>query len=659
MRHGESDSNVTSVCSSDANYPHHLTDLGRSQVRESAMKLVDKGITRIYTSPFVRTRESSRIVAETLGLTEDHIVVDDRLHELNFGDFHLQPFEDFMKYRESEMQMMEHRLPGGESYQDAKNRVGDFLYDIDSHNRDEKILIVAHGVVPEVIVGIIEGADAKRSRELISPSYMEKGMVREFDFVPLPHNEHYELDPHRPYIDEIVLVSKDGRDMHRVKEVADVWLDSGAMPFAQFAEERASNDISNISYPADFIAEAIDQTRGWFYTLLAEGVLMGKGTPFKNAICLGHLLDKDGKKMSKSVGNVVEPWAQMEKYGVDALRLWMYSVNQPGDSKNYDEKTVDELVKKVFLLLENCYVFYNTYKVDDLSISKAKGIASHSQNILDVWVLSLLHKMIQEGTHSLEAYDTFRSARLIREFANDFSTWYIRRSRDRFKSEDEVDRFNAIATTKYVLYELSRYMAPFTPFFAEDMYLRVTEDLEKESVHLENWPESETVSEELERESVLGKMTDVRKLVTLGLEARQKAGIKVRQPLQELRISNYQLDIGHLELLKDEINVKEIVFDKSIPDDAAVLDTNITHELKEEGIVREFMRAVQDLRKEKGLTPKDEIILSLDTNNTVRGIFEKHADDIKKTVLASDIRFEGNDGKEIKIEDVEIKVKFV
>ena len=660
MRHGESDSNVGNICSSDPNYPHHLTEKGKEQVRASAELLKDKGITRIYTSPFVRTRESSRIVAETLGMGEENIVVDDRLHELNFGDYHLQSFDDFMKYRQNHMLTMGDKLPGGESYQDAKDRVGDFLKEIESTVSNEIILIVAHGVVPEVIPGIVEGADAKRSRELVSPSYLEKGEMREFAVSSLPRNNHYELDPHRPYIDEVVLISpKSGKEMRRIKEVADVWLDSGAMPFAQDADTRRENTFDGISYPADFISEAIDQTRGWFYTLLAEGVLMGRGTPYKNVICLGHLLDKDGKKMSKSLGNIVEPWGQMDKYGVDALRMWMYTVSQPGDSKNYDEKTVDEIVKKVFLILSNCIVFYETYKGEATYENSAEEVAKSSSNILDKWVIALFHKMLGDGTGALDAYDTFRSARAIRDFCNDFSTWYIRRSRDRFKSDDVEDRNNALATTQYILTEFSKYLAPFAPFFAEEMYLKVTEGMSMESVHLEDWPKGESVSEELERENILTKMENIRKLVTLGLEARQRAGIKVRQPLAKITITNHEFDSQYLDLLKDEINVKEVLFDKSLPEDGAVLDTEITAQLKEEGIVREFTRSIQDLRKENGLTPKDRIVLSLDVNNTAQEVLEKYLSEIKSVVQADEVRFESNDGQSVNIEGLDIKVKFV
>ena len=219
-------------------------------------------------------------------------------------------------------------IVGGESYLDAKKRFGDFLYDIDSKHTGETILVVTHGIGLETVEALIEGADMVRSKEIIDTSVYETGAVLEFAFVPLPHNHNFEIDLHKPFIDDVVLVSDSGTELHRVKEVMDVWFDSGSMPFAQ------DSDISKIDkgvkgtlhkhlYPADFISEAIDQTRGWFYTLHAIGVLMGKGKAYKNVICLGLILDKEGKKMSKSQGNAVNPWELIDKYGVDPLRFWM------------------------------------------------------------------------------------------------------------------------------------------------------------------------------------------------------------------------------------------------------------------------------------------------------------------------------------------------
>ena len=244
-------------------------------------------------------------------------------------------------------------LPGGENYNDTRIKVGEFIYDLEKKFFHKNILIVTHESPAWLMFSVAQGLDIKSCVKLsgMGESFLENSEFKELDFVPLPHNENYELDLHKPFIDQVVLVDKKGNELKRVKEVMDVWFDSGAMPFAQdhypFENKKW---VETKGYPADFISEAVDQTRGWFYTLLAIGVLMDRGTPYKNVICLGHVLDSKGKKMSKSLGNTIDPWQMMDKYGADSLRLWMYTVNQPGDSKNFDEKTVDEVVKKINLV---------------------------------------------------------------------------------------------------------------------------------------------------------------------------------------------------------------------------------------------------------------------------------------------------------------------
>lgn len=433
--------------------------------------------------------------------------------------------------------------------------------------------------------------------------------------------------------------------MVRVKEVMDVWFDSGAMPFAQdhypFDFPKKLFGGKKLSYPADFISEAIDQTRGWFYTLHAIGVLMGKGSAYKNVVCLGHILDAEGKKMSKSIGNVVDPFLAMEKYGADPLRFWMYSVNQPGESKNFDERTVDDVVKKVFNLLSNVLSFYLLYASDLKAISH-KLKATH---ILDLWIVARLAQLTKEVTDGLERYKFFEPTRAIRDFIADLSQWYVRRSRERMKgimSNDLGMREGAEAaliTTRYVLLELSKLMAPFTPFFAESLYRGVGG--EKESVHLEDWPKGGSVNE-----GILRDMEEVRKEVSSALEARAKANIKVRQPLSKLQVESRVLQ-GKGELLalvRDEVNVKEITFGGKL-----VLDTTITPELREEGELREAIRAIQELRKEKGLKPGELAILSTSSKVSETGLVKKFEAEIKKTASLSEIKH-GNSSEDYILE---------
>ena len=365
---------------------------------------------------------------------------------------------------------------------------------------------------------------------------------------------------------------------------------------------------------------------------------MGKGKAFKNVICLGHLLDAQGKKMSKHIGNVVNPWDMMDKYGADALRFWMYSINQPGDPKNFEEKTVDEMVKKVFNLASNVAAFYKMYEEKN-SKDQKPNIKNESQNVLDQWIIARLNQLVENVTTNLDKYTLLEPTRAIRDFIGDLSQWYLRRSRDRFKGGDsdneKADKEAALATTKEVLLSLAQIMAPFTPFFAEELYQNVGG--EKESVHLEDWPTVGKINEQL-----LKDMETVRTIASRGLEARMAAKINVRQPLAALRIKNNgslrQLaeadSAGLIELIKDEVNVKKVVFNAPLETEVA-LDTTITPALKEEGDLRELLRKIQDLRKEKGLSVGDKASLVVPAE--LKSLVDKFGAEIKKATNLTSI----------------------
>jgi isoleucyl-tRNA synthetase len=436
---------------------------------------------------------------------------------------------------------------------------------------------------------------------------MKNGEVFKLEPHFLPHNENFDLDLHKPYIDEVE-IEHDGETYKRVKEVMDVWFDSGSVPFAQ--------DPDNVRYPADFISEAIDQTRGWFYTMHAIGVLMEKGRAYKNVICLGLILDKDGKKMSKSVGNVVNPWEMFNKYGADVLRLWMYSVNQPGDAKNFDERSVDEIQKRIFNLLDNVYAFYELFRDESVENNEPLDLT----NPLDQWIMARQAELIRGMENSLDDYKLLEPVRSVREFIDDLSTWYVRRSRDRIKDGDK----NAKRVLYAVLKNISLVLAPFAPFAAEELYQKLRKGEEPTSVHLCNWPDAEKIDNE---QKVLEEMQEVRRLVTLALEARSKANLKIRQPLSDLKVKT-DLPDDLLGIIRDELNVKNVSVDKNLIEDVS-LNTVLTPELVEEGRVRELIRSIQDERKEKGLKPSD--IMEYSVPDTEKELFTKYGDDIKKT----------------------------
>ncbi len=644
MRHGEAENNVKNILSSKPDDPHNLTENGKGQVRQGAQSLKGKNIDLIISSDFIRTKQTAEISAEVIGLPKDKILFDPRIREFNAGDFDGQNITAYHVFIGSFLNGFVKTPPRGENYYEVKRRVGDFLYDLESRYSGKNILIVSHETPLWAMFSVASGLDVEQSIKIHGErdDFIKNAEVRQLDFSILPHNNEYELDLHRPYIDEVRLpcarpaCRRAGGEMRRVKEVMDVWFDSGSMPFAQdhypFENKRLIDGglfHKAGGYPADFISEAIDQTRGWFYTLHAVGTIMGKGRAFKNVICLGHVLDAEGKKMSKHIGNVLDPWAMMDAYGADALRFWMYSVNQPGEPKNFDEKTVDEIIKKVFNLISNTAAFYKMYADDEVTP------ASDSDNVLDRWIIARLNQLIANATTNLDKYVLLEPARAVRDFAADLSQWYIRRSRDRFK-ENGPDKRAALATTKYVLLTLAEAMAPFTPFFAEELYQSVGG--EKESVHLEDWPVKGLVDGD-----VMTGMEFVRSLASMALMQRMENKIPVRQPLSLLRVKHNGKvpdfwNKGFERILMDEINVKGVRFDESLgQDDPPVkLDTAITPELKEEGDLRELIRKIQDLRKEKGLSVGDRVSLVIPAE--FKALVEKHHSEIKKATNVSDIK---------------------
>ena len=631
VRHGEAENNINDICNSDPTKIYHLTEKGRKDVAVVAQKI--KTADAIYISPYLRIKETTDIIANRIGYEKKNIKEDGRLAELDFGDFDGKSYSSYLAYDEKSLASYDTALPGGESYSDAKKRFADFLYDIDAKHQKKRIVVVTHGIGLEVIAAAIEGADLKRSKEIIDLYTPKPSEILRFDFVSLPHNTNFELDLHKPYIDDIVL-EKDGEEYRRVKEVIDVWFDSGAMPFAQNAEDRKEpGDFSKISFPADFISEALDQTRGWFYTLHAISVLLGRGAAFRNVICLGLLMDKNGKKMSKSIGNIVDPWDEMNKYGVDALRLWMYSVNQPGESKNYDEKSVEEINRRLFNILDNVYSFLELYaggKKSDLKNSKRSDLEKPA-NILDQWILTRLNELIQLTTSKLDAYNLIDPVRAFRDFVDDLSTWYLRRSRERIKNGDQ----EAIKTLRYVLKTFAKILAPFAPFAAEDLYQKLRADDDVESVHLEVWP-SVNKGQTLSTDSqglTLENMKITRTITSLALEQRQKANIKVRQPLASLKVKSQISNLGeeYLELIKDEINVKEIMSDPNLESEVS-LDTAITPELEMEGRMRDLVRVIQDIRKKRGLKPGEKMAYKVGLED--KELFTKYSNEI---IRATDI----------------------
>lgn len=337
-----------------------------------------------------------------------------------------------------------------------------------------------------------------------------------------------ELDLHRPYVDEITFKNpKTGNLMRRVPEVIDVWFDSGAMPFAQWGYPMNNQAMFEAQYPADYICEAVDQTRGWFYSLHAISAMVNNSVAFKNVISLGHILDEEGKKMSKSKGNVVDPWSVFNTAGADAFRWYCYTASPPGEPRRFSERLVSEVISKFYLTLWNTYSFFVTYA----NIAKwnpndvQPPIAE--RDVLDRWLLAALHDLVRDTTDAFENYDVPRATRPIQAFLDEVSNWYVRLTRDRFWEEDPA----VFATLYEVLVTVSKLIAPTMPFLSEEIYRNLVVPMDAnapESVHLAMWPEFD---EALIDQKLLGDMRVAQKLVNLGRAARESVGIGVRQPL--------------------------------------------------------------------------------------------------------------------------------
>ncbi len=375
-----------------------------------------------------------------------------------------------------------------------------------------------------------------------------------------------ELDLHRPYVDEIAFPNPDGKGgtMRRVPEVIDVWFDSGAMQVAQWAYPRKNSESFEEQHPADYICEAVDQTRGWFYSLHAIAAMLFETVAYKNVISLGHILDEHGQKMSKSKGNTVDPWAVIDQNGADAFRWYLYTSGPPGEPRRFSEKLVNEVIKKFWSTLWNTYSFFVTYANIDGWTPARTAPPPQDRGLLDRWLLAELHQLIQTVTDAFENYDAINATRPIEDFVERVSNWYVRLSRDRFwKSEQDDDKLSAYATLYETLTALAKLLAPTMPFLSEAIYRNLVAEQEgspNDSVHLAAWPQYD---ESLLDETLIEEMALARRLVSLGLAARNAARIGVRQPLAGAQfamrdVSEAPIVERYSQLMMSALNLKSV-----------------------------------------------------------------------------------------------------
>lgn len=463
-----------------------------------------------------------------------------------------------------------------------------------------------------------------------------------------------DMDLHRPYIDEVTYsCPKCGGKMVRQPEVIDCWFDSGSMPFAQWHYPFENEEEFKQSFPADYISEAVDQTRGWFYSLHALSTLLFGQPCYKNVICLGHILDAQGEKMSKTHGNVVDPWAVLDSSGADALRWYMFTAAPPGNVRRMSPDMVVEVMRNFLMTLWNTYSFFVIYANIDNFTPEKKTVAPVSD--LDKWLLSSLNKLVQDVDTLLDNYDPTTAGRKIESFVNDLSNWYIRRSRRRFwKSQNDDDKVSAYNTLYQALVTLSKILAPFIPFVAEDIYQNLVRNVDKqapESVHLAEWPQADA---SLIDEDIISATDLAMKVCSMGRAARSKSRVKVRQPLPAVVVKTRSS--GEKEMLTklcpqilDELNVKNIEFCAEDMQDGKELScaiegdyqvgvrTELTSELINEGLAREIVRRLQTMRKTYGLEIADHIVTYYQSNEQIDEMMKKHSDYISQETLSEKI----------------------
>jgi len=455
------------------------------------------------------------------------------------------------------------------------------------------------------------------------------------------------IDLHKHLIDKIEVPCKCCRMMKRIPDVLDTWFDSGSMPYAQQHYPFENKKKFEEGFPAKFIAEGVDQTRAWFYYLHVIAAAVKGDKAFENVIVNGIVVAADGKKMSKKLGNYTEPEKIMEQYGADALRYYLLiSPVMQAENIGFNDSGVKEAMQKVVMLLNNIVSFYELYQAENTEK------IHNSDNVLDKWLLAKLNTLIDEVTKQMEAYDLPRAVRPIQEFIDEFSTWWLRRSRDRFKGADEEDKKRAIAVFRLALLELSKVMAPFMPFIAEQVYKKAGGELM--SVHLDEWPKAGKSDGK-----VLEQMESVRKIVELGLAKRAEAGIKIRQPLNKMIVHGFDLSEDFARIALDEMNVKSIEFKKSA-DIAVELDTELTEGLQVEGAMRELIRTINGMRKDQGLTIQDRIKLSWHSaGEIVKKVFadQSLSQELKKSTITEELAEEDIEAKAANINGEKVKLK--
>ena len=567
----------------------------------------------------------------------------------------------------------------------------------------------------EICIGSVEEL-YNEIEKAVKAGVMQSNLLKEQGFVPGDMSkENYEkIDLHRPYVDYIFLVSPTGKKMKRETDLIDVWFDSGSMPYAQvhYPFENAELIDKRIAFPCDFINEGVDQTRGWFFTLHAIATMIFDSVAFKNVISSGLVLDAKGNKMSKHVGNVVNPFEMIGKYGSDAVRLYMMTNSEPWDNLKFDPEGVAEISRKFFGTLYNTYSLFAMYANVDGFEPAVEGVAVAQQQTqptipvserpeFDRWILSCLNSLVQGVQQEMDGYDPTRAGRLIDAFVDeDLSNWYVRLNKKRFWGKEmDNDKLAAYQTLYECLMTVAKLLAPFAPFFADQLYKDLGGALD--SVHLDQYPE---FNEALVNKDLEERMDIAQRITTIVLSLRKKEGIAVKQPLQTLMIPPVdQAQREAIETVKDiflqEVNVKEVKFVvgagilvkkvkcnfrtmgkkfgkdmKAVAAAVAALTQEQIAELEANGRLVlenlknldkleilaedvELVNRIQNMRKKSGLEITDHIRVSIEPNEASTKAVEAFGDYIARQVLADDLKLEANDGQAVEFDEFKLNIQ--
>jgi len=711
VRHGEAEHNVNHILSTKIDDGVPLTKTGEEQAREIGEDLAPETIDIIYTSPLLRTRQTAEIIKKS-GNIKAKIVVDERIREIEAGDMDKRTIEEWKQQFDRKDRFYDNPH-NGESEADVEKRFLDFLNDVAKKHKGKNIIIVTHGALLRLAEKYFKNL---RENEIFALTpLLPPGTVKTYSLSQIPRNDRGEIDLHRPYIDAVVFECKQcGGDMHRVPDVLDCWFESGSMPYASKQLDVRKGEPQH--FPADFIAEGLDQTRGWFYTLHVLANALFQKPAFKNVIVNGIVLAEDGQKMSKSKKNYPDPHIIFDTYGADAMRFYlMNSQVVRAEDLRFTEAGVSEVVRKVLLPLWNAYSFFVTYANIDRWHPEEKSNATFlqatsSRSKLDRWILAELGHLVRCFEEKMDAYELDAACREIPDFLDKLTNFYIRRNRRRFwKSEADDDKNTAFCTLYVVLKTFCQVLAPICPYITEEIWQNLKTSHDTPSIHHSDYPKSNFV-DDTEANALRLEMDSVRTIISLSLSLRAKKKIRVRQPLSLLRIAlpkhlSKEMILENKAILLEEVNVKQIeivcnpkelgeqiatpnarklgpVFGKDMQhiireakagnfvqhDDGSItvaekwniaqeditigfigkegedvesekgivvaLNTTISDTLKKEGVAREIIRHVQELRKEAQYDISDRIIVGISGADEVVAEF---GDMIRSEVLATEI----------------------